>query len=189
MCVSFRLQDKHGVRDVFPGDEVEVCAAGRSLDALWGVKRAFGKGLIINARSETAPSLFKQPFESGRCVISADGFYEWSPQKQKFYYTREGGGVLLCGFFREETEYAKSVREAQLDFFSELNIPRETALDRSALPRFVLLTTSANESVIAAHRRMPLIIDEDKADSWLLDDDFAKYYLREKMPPLVHSLA
>lgn len=188
MCVSFRLQDKHGARDVYPGDDVEVRAAGRSLNALWGVNKAFGKGLIINARSETAPALFKQPFESGRCVISADGFYEWSPQKHKFFFTREGG-VLLCGFFREETQYAKSVREAQLDFFNELNIPCETTLDRSALPRFVLLTTSANESVITTHRRMPLIIDEEKADSWLLDDDFARYYLREKMPPLVHALA
>ena len=57
---------------------------------------------MINARVETAPErpAFRRAFERFRCLIVADGFYEWRPadaatgRKQPFHITRDDGGLF-----------------------------------------------------------------------------------------------
>src|SRR5262245_58567436 len=55
--------------------------ARRLVRAKWGVKPG-GRELLINMRSETAPRRFKRLFESFRCLVPADGFYEWTGPKK-----------------------------------------------------------------------------------------------------------
>lgn len=51
----------------------------------WGLSAPSGKGLLINARSETVftKPFFRSDFENRRCLIPAHGFYEWDAEKKK----------------------------------------------------------------------------------------------------------
>ncbi len=111
--------------------------------AKWCFK-AGGQKLLINLRSETAGKRFKQMFETRRCIVPADGFYEWQGPKtdrRPIWFHPPGGGLFLFAGLYEE--------------------PRE------GLPVFTVLTTDANETVAPVHDRMPVILDREKADAWL----------------------
>jgi putative SOS response-associated peptidase YedK len=122
-----------------------VCQSGRRrqlLPADWGFRGS--RSLLINARSETAPRLpvFRQAFAAGRCVVPADGFYEWQGTRGRriplWFYPRQGP-LLMAGLFRREAN--------QLSF--------------------VILTTAANESLRFVHSRMPALLSVDQAAAWL----------------------
>src|SRR5262249_62205998 len=91
--------------NVAPSDAHLIVAGekgGRRLvSATWGL----GAQLRINARSETARErpTFQRAFARGRCVVPADGFFEWSgPEKARrpLWYRRVDGGLLLmAGLF------------------------------------------------------------------------------------------
>lgn len=134
--------------DIRPGDQAPVLV--RTMDGIrlvqqrWGlpVPEAHGKGLIFNARAETA--LEKRMFQDGvlrrRAVIPARWFYEWNRAKEKITFYQETGSVLyLAGFFNQ---------------YEEGN-------------RFVILTTDANASMRATHDRMPLILEQHEIPEWL----------------------
>ena len=63
----------------------------------WGFRNPWKKGVIINARAETAASkqIFSPSLHSRRCVIPSAGFYEWSREKQKYFYTLSGSPLYL----------------------------------------------------------------------------------------------
>ncbi|MBR0209456.1 MAG: SOS response-associated peptidase family protein [Firmicutes bacterium] len=50
--------------------------------------------------------------------------------------------------------------------------------------RFVVITAPANKSVSDVHDRMPLLIDEDEARAWILDEEAAKELLKKPLPDL-----
>ena len=113
----------------------------------WGFPGVEGKGLVINARCETAleKKMFAESVEKRRCLIPASGFYEWSERKDKYFFTpkraagTEGGLLMMAGFYRKwEGEEG-----------------------------FVILTTRANASVSRIHPRMPLILGRADAEKWL----------------------
>ena len=117
---------------------------------VWGLPGVEGKGLIINARCETAPEkkLFAESVQNRRCLIPAAGFYEWSEKKDPYFFAPKGpeGGkgrlLLMAGFYRKW--------EGQ--------------------ERFVILTTQADASVLGVHSRMPLILNMEEAREWLRED-------------------
>ncbi|MGI6199720.1 MAG: SOS response-associated peptidase [Christensenellales bacterium] len=132
--------------------------------AVWGYPGFKGKGVIINARAETA--LEKRTFREGvlshRCVIPTTGFYEWDASKAKFLFRRPGSGVLyLAGLYQGSGKQR----------------------------RYVILTTAPNASVSDVHNRMPLILPDDKLFDWGSDAAWAIEHLRAKMPSLVRSLS
>ena len=53
--------------------------------------------------------------------------------------------------------------------------------------RYVILTTSANESMKDVHHRMPVILPKDKLQMWTSDTDAAMNYLHSDMPQLVRT--
>ena len=61
--------------------------------ARWGYK-IFDNKLVINARQETIQekSLFKKDIINHRCIIPANGFYEWDIHKHKFTFENENAG-------------------------------------------------------------------------------------------------
>ena len=133
--------------------------AGRRM--LWGFPGFHGKGCIINARAESAmeKKMFRDSMRHRRCVIAAKGFYEWSKAREKYTFERKDSDVLfLAGCFK--------IQEGQ--------------------ERFVILTTQANASVEPVHDRMPLILEREEVETWILDDQAAEHLLH-KTPVLLES--
>ncbi|MBQ6439530.1 MAG: SOS response-associated peptidase family protein [Mogibacterium sp.] len=157
-------------RDIFPsqsavvihgtgrGNGVKDSVVGVS-EMVWGFSNPVRKGLIINARAETAREkiTFTDSIARRRCVIPASGFYEWDSHKAKFRFTPKGGGLLLlAGFYREE----------------------------QGIPRYTILTTEANGSMIKVHDRMPVMIGRDEIRPWIEDDERLPDFLSREQVPL-----
>ena len=162
---------KTGRRDVCPSQaSVVIHGSSRSGGAddgvigasemVWGFSNPVRKGLIINARAETAREkvTFADSIARRRCVIPASGFYEWDPHRAKFRFTSMDGGLLLfAGFYREE----------------------------QGVPRYTILTTEANGSMIKVHDRMPVMIGRDEIRPWIEDDTRMPDFLGREQMPLV----
>ena len=118
---------------------------------------------LINARAETAAvkPAFRAAFSRRRCLVPADGFYEW----------RHEGSV------RQPWLIAR--RDAELMAFAGLwerwRVPEGAALRGSlaerrpgdAVETFTILTTEANDTVRALHHRMPVILPTEAFELWL----------------------
>lgn len=129
-------------------------------EMFWGFSNPAKKGLIINARAETAREkrTFADSIAKRRCVIPASGFYEWDPYKARYRFTSPDGGlILLAGFYRRE----------------------------QGVPRFTVLTTEANDSMIKIHDRMPVMISRDEIRPWICDDAKLPDFLSRKQTELI----
>ena len=160
--------------NVAPGDEVlaVVEREGAAMGALlrWGFVPPWAEDpsvgfKMINARAETVAEkpAYRDAFRRHRCLIVADGFYEWTrdERRQPFHVTREGG---------EPFAFA-GLRTAWKD-------PRGAWL-RSC----TILTTRANEAVASIHPRMPVILDPAGEETWL-DPAAPPEALHELLHPL-----
>jgi putative SOS response-associated peptidase YedK len=89
---------------------------------------------------------FRTRLKKQRCVIPADGFYEWRDEggKQPYYFARKDGRPLMLAGIWQEAEYKGDKR-----------------------PAFVILTEEPNELVASYHDRMPLALADDKLALWL----------------------
>lgn len=163
----FGLDEQVEVRrrfNVAPGDEVlavttDRTGAPRGELLRWGLVPSWSKspdtGLkMINARLETAAErpAFRRAFERYRCLIVADGFYEWrrreggtrSP-KQPFHITRDDGELFsFAGLW--------SIWHGD---------------DDRVLRTCTILTTAANSAIAPLHDRMPVILEPDGEREWL----------------------
>ncbi|MBQ6150870.1 MAG: SOS response-associated peptidase [Mogibacterium sp.] len=166
---GFRLADTSR-RDISPsqsGVVIHGAERGSGKDGIigasemaWGFANPVKKGLIINARAETAREkvTFADSMAKRRCVIPASGFYEWDPYKARYRFTApEGGLLLLAGFYRKE----------------------------QGVPRFTILTTEANDSMIKIHDRMPVMIGREEIRPWIEDDAKLPDFLSRKQTSLV----
>ena len=124
----------------------------------WGLVPSWAKDLkvgarMINARSETVASKpsFRSAFKKRRCLVIADGFYEWMKigrTKQPYYITlTDHSPFAMAGLW-----------ETWNDPHSEDSSPIETC---------TILTTEANEIMQPLHDRMPVILDSDQQKFWL----------------------
>lgn len=121
----------------------------------WGLipswaKDASGAAGMINARSETAATkpAFRDALKSRRCIIPADGFFEWS---------RAG---------KTKQPYCFEVNDGELFAFAGL---WERWKDPSGnwIKSCSILTTTPNAVTSAVHDRMPVILNPDDYDLWL----------------------
>lgn len=105
---------------------------------------------LINARSETVAkkSTFRESFSRQRCVVAADGFYEWQqiPGGKQPYLLRFRGN-------------------APFGFAGLWNRWRNSA--DQVLETFTILTTTANGLVEPIHGRMPVILNRQARQAWL----------------------
>jgi putative SOS response-associated peptidase YedK len=165
--------------NVAPGQEIAVVrqAANRPARLLstmrWGLIPSWAKEpsvgyKMINARSETVavrPS-FREPVQSQRCLIPADGFYEWRrevKQKLPFCFTLTDDSVFAFAGLWDRW------RSPQGQFIESCTI----------------LTTTPNELLKDVHDRMPVILAHDAYDLWL-DPGFKKV---EELQPLLKPYA
>ena len=121
----------------------------------WGLipswaKDPSGAARMINARSETASSkpAFRDSLKSRRCLIPADGFYEWA---------RTG---------KSKQPYCFEVNEGELFAFAGL-WDRWKDPSGNWIKTCSILTTTPNAVTSPVHDRMPVILDPDSYDLWL----------------------
>lgn len=150
-------------RDIHPSDKALILTAAGGLlqirEMRWGIAGQGGRGLLINARAETAQErpTFRDSVLYRRCVIPAKHFYEWDNAKNKVSFSVPGKPVLyMAGFY--------NLSEGQ--------------------NRFIILTTAANSSVRTVHDRMPLLLEEDQLAAWILDNRLTASFLKREMPVL-----
>jgi putative SOS response-associated peptidase YedK len=121
---------------------------------------------LINARSETVAEkpAFREAFKRSRCIIPADGFYEWK---------REGAGKQPFFF---------SLRDDRPFGFAGL-WDKWRGQDGKVIESCTILTTEANEVLKDAHDRMPVILHPETYDQWLDDDLRVVASLKELLGP------
>lgn len=109
---------------------------------------------MINARSETLAEKrsFAGPLSKRRCMILADGYYEWQKlpggAKQPCWIAPADGGVIqLAGLW--ETNKRATGEEIQ---------------------SCTIITTAANTALASVHDRMPVMLTEDAAQKWMAQD-------------------
>jgi putative SOS response-associated peptidase YedK len=107
---------------------------------------------LINARSESASSkpAFRAAFRKRRCLVPADGFYEWvktSEGKRPVYIRRRDRKPLAFAGLWERWKESDEQEE-----------PLET---------YTILTGAANELLKRLHERMPLMLGERAWEAWL----------------------
>ena len=124
--------------------------------ARWGLVPAWsadarGGARMINARAETVATsrAFASSFERRRCLVPADGWYEWAREagrKQPYFMTRTDGQPLAFGGIWSTW----GTQSAQLLTFSVITLPAVGELTR-------------------VHDRMPLVLPPDHWSAWLTD--------------------
>ncbi len=118
----------------------------------------------INAKSETVNSkpFFRSAFKKTRCLIPANGFYEWlrmDDHKQPYYFRLKDDELLAFAGLWDHWEN-----------------PEGQSIDSCTI-----ITTSANEIMEPIHNRMPVILDPVDYEEWLQHGgkDFLKPYAGE----------
>lgn len=155
----------------------------------WGITPDFGQNKpvaqkLINAKAETIHEKisFKNSFQQRRCLIPADGFFEWKRLGKK-----------------TKIPYRFTLREEEIFSFAGIWEEYETVTGE-VQHTFLILTTTPNEVVEEVHERMPVILNREAEKKWLdkysSDSDLlklltpfpAELMLSYTVSPLVNSV-
>jgi putative SOS response-associated peptidase YedK len=130
----------------------------------WAKDESIGDKLI-NARAETIAekTSFKKPFHSQRCLIPADGFYEWQRRDNSFtpfrFRMRDDSFFCFAGIYEK---WIRPPREGEFEF-NDFDEPPPSRV----IETFSIITTEANDMVFAVHERMPVILGSDSYLRWI----------------------
>ncbi len=183
------LQDLFGVSGAIPNfpasynvapthdvPVVRMGARGRELTLLrWGLIPAWAKPgakPLINARGESVaekPS-FRTAFARRRCLLPADGFYEWrrpehGPKQPYNVHLKAGGPFAMAAIWEAWS-----------------------APDGGALETCAIVTTAANETLARVHHRMPVILAPGDWQAWLETPEEGARGLLELLRPAPNDL-
>ncbi|NDY43586.1 SOS response-associated peptidase [Dissulfurirhabdus thermomarina] len=136
--------------NVAPSQPVPVVCPGPRLVTLgWGLRPAWARGgrRLINARAEGLDRrpAFRAAFRHRRCLVPADGFFEWSgegAQRRPFLARRPDGGPFAVAGLWEPGKAGEG-------------------------PACVLVTTAARGVLAGIHHRMPVVIRPEDYAAWL----------------------
>jgi putative SOS response-associated peptidase YedK len=131
----------------------------------WGLIPFWAKDIsigakMINARAETLmekPS-FKQAFQRRRCLIPADGFFEWQKSAEK--------KTASVPYFITMKDHQPFAFAGLWDAWKHPDGPE--------IRSCTIITTSANELVKPLHDRMPVILSKEECWKWLEEGDTAR---------------
>jgi len=140
-----------------------VLQPNQAASVAWGLRPFRGQKFTpINVRSETVQQRFKWLTGGGRCLVLADGWYEWMKQeakggpKQPFRYTVDGGVPFAFAGLYDGTGAA-------------------------------ILTTEANELCAPVHDRMPVVLPDREAEAAWLSEDVGAEEALELLVPLASA--
>jgi putative SOS response-associated peptidase YedK len=165
-AVLTRGERGQGGREDAPSGAARPADVARELRVVrWGLVPFWAKdpaigSRMINARVETvdAKPAFRAAFAKRRCLLPADGFYEWlkvedqgKVRKQPYYiHPAAGGGFAFAGLY---------------ELWRDKSVPDDHP--QAWLWTTVIITTQARDEVGRIHDRMPMIIDPGSWDDWL----------------------
>jgi putative SOS response-associated peptidase YedK len=145
--------------NIAPTQDVLTIVAGdggrRAAMMRWGLVPFWAKEMpnasTINARAEgiSEKPMWRDPFRQRRCVVVADGFFEWTGKasdRQPQYFTRADRQPLSFAGLWD--------RNGTFDLVS-----------------CAIVVTEANKQMRAYHDRMPVILEQDDIDRWLTEPD------------------
>jgi len=144
--------------------------------ARWGLVNRWAKdnsraSQCINAKAETveARPSFRDAFRKRRCVVPADGFYEWAGPKgvrrPMWIHRADGKLILFAGLYE--------------DWFPEKDRPETT---------FTIITCEPNAVTRPIHNRMPVILEERAADDWMNPGEADPLSLKRLLIPAADDL-
>src|SRR5687767_14825889 len=144
----------HARYNIAPTAQVLIVRESGAAMVKWGLvphwaKDPSGGARMNNARAETVaekPS-FRDAYRQRRCLIPANGFYEWKLQdgvKQPYYVYPSGGALFAFAGLWEQ--------------WQDPHLSLETC---------AIITTDANEKMAAVHERMPVIVSPAEYSAWL----------------------
>ena len=162
-------------RNVSPGQQIPAVIRRDNKNILatflWGLIPSWAKdpsigARLINARAETVneKSSFKNAFRQRRCLIVADGFYEWKNEGKKkipyYFYLKSGKPFGFAGLY-----------ESWL------------APEKKTVETCTIITTQANSLIQPIHGRMPVIIPGNQEEIWLKNEVLDTSSLLELLMP------
>ncbi len=138
----------------------------------WGlipswVKDPHDFSLLINARGEsvTEKPAFRNAMKRRRCLVPADGFYEWQPaggRKQPYYIRAKSGAKSGANSGAKPPGAKSGVPLAFAGLWETWEGPNGEEIDSATI-----ITTRANRLLADIHDRMPVIVPEAAFDLWL----------------------
>ena len=185
-----RIEDHQPHYNVAPRAEVPAVRRREGRKILsglrWGLVPSWAKDpkvgdRQINARAESVADkpAYRKAFEKRRCLIPADGFYEWKRQGEKrkqpmFVHLRSGEPMAFAGLWEiwKDPKVARS---------------KDGGEDEGWLRTCAIVTTDANDVLTPIHDRMPVILPEPAWDAWL-DPDADPERLRRFLVPAPDDL-
>lgn len=110
-------------------------------------------GHPINARAETVSEkpAFRDAFENRRCLVAADGFYEWKGERGHKQPYR--------------------IERADDELFSFAGLWESWSKNGENVETVTIITTEPNDVVGSIHDRMPVMLEADQESTWLESDD------------------
>ena len=161
---KLNLQPRFNVAPTQAAPVVRKTGGEKNMDMLrWGLIPSWSKDAsiaskLINARGETVaekPS-FRSAYESRRCLVPVDGFYEWRTEEGKKQPFRIG--------FGEGKPFAFA------GLWESWTVPEGLDDASDTVETYTIVTTSANPKLAPIHHRMPVIVDPTNYDLWLEGD-------------------
>ncbi len=160
--------------EIFPSNIIPVIvnlqdSGQAAIPMKWGFPRFDGKGLVINARSETAAikPMFRQSAKNTRCIIPVSCFFEWqSQEKEKIKYSiRPSNGLLayIAGLYRIDAHSGGKV--------------------------FTVLTRQAEEKISFIHDRMPVILPKQLIYEWLSPHNSFDEFIKKAIGEMEYKIA
>jgi len=149
------------------GESRELVMLRWGLVPFWAKDPAIGNRMI-NARAETVAEkpAFRAAYRRRRCVVLADGFYEW----------HRDGSIKV--------PYYISLASEEPFAFAGLWERWENKESGESLQTATLITTAANDFLTSLHHRMPVILEPDRAECWLAGNEDLLDTAAQDCPPL-----
>ncbi len=134
----------------------------------WAKDPAIGNRMI-NTRAETVAqkSAYKEPFEQRRCLVVADGFYEWQkvkggPKQPYFMSMADGHPFAFAGLWDRWRPCGDQLEQLTAAARATMKLNAEGRVESCSF-----LTTEPNELLAPIHDRMPVIVPPELWDTWL----------------------
>jgi putative SOS response-associated peptidase YedK len=93
---------------------------------------------------------FRRAFAKRRCILPADGYYEWKDKKPFYIFRTDGGGLAMAGLY---------------ELWRNPELPEDD--ENAFLWTAAVITTAATDDVGQIHDRMPMVIEPDLWADWL----------------------
>lgn len=163
-------------------DDPDAEPTRRITTVRWGLVPSWAKDVsignrMINARVETAAEkpAFRRAFARRRCILPADGFYEWRGEekgkKQPFFIRPREGVLAMAGLYEIWRDPSKADDDPDAFLWTA-----------------TVLTTDATDDVGEIHDRMPMLVAPDNRAAWLDPITSDKDQLNKLLAPAVPGI-